>query len=139
MRAIDFREKESKLNEEITEAVKQKMISLGQTEIRMVDHELNSPCINSGAPEHALHTVSDVCLHLGQVTFNIDDQIGGYNIGEIPVDSMIELLGQIEDLDEKDFEEEEDEIKTDDDGNCEFCGEKCFDGEMCDEQQADGF
>ncbi len=31
------------------------------------------------------------------------------------------------------------EIKTDDDGNCVFCGAKCFEGEMCDEQQADGF
>ena len=30
-------------------------------------------------------------------------------------------------------------IKLDDEGRCEYCGEKCFDGEMCDEQQAGGF
>lgn len=32
-----------------------------------------------------------------------------------------------------------DVINTDDNGNCIFCGEECFKGEMCDEQQADGF
>jgi hypothetical protein len=31
------------------------------------------------------------------------------------------------------------EIQKDDDGNCIYCGEKCFEGEMCDEQQAGGF
>jgi|JFJP01.1.fsa_nt_gi hypothetical protein len=34
--------------------------------------------------------------------------------------------------------EGEDCIK-DDEGNCAFCGQKCWEGEMCDEQQGDGF
>jgi len=34
---------------------------------------------------------------------------------------------------------DEDEIEVDDDGDCKYCGERCFDGEMCDEQQAGGF
>jgi hypothetical protein len=34
-----------------------------------------------------------------------------------------------------------DTIRKDDDGNCEFCGQECWKdgGQMCDEQQADGF
>jgi hypothetical protein len=32
-----------------------------------------------------------------------------------------------------------DNLETDDDGNCVYCGGKCFEGEMCDEQQAGGF
>lgn len=31
------------------------------------------------------------------------------------------------------------EYDLDDDGNCRYCGEKCFEGECCDEQQAGGF
>ena len=30
------------------------------------------------------------------------------------------------------------DIAKDDDGNCLFCGDKCFEGEMCDEQQSVG-
>lgn len=29
--------------------------------------------------------------------------------------------------------------ELDDDGNCLYCGQKCFEGECCDEQQAGGF
>jgi hypothetical protein len=32
-----------------------------------------------------------------------------------------------------------DVIDKDDDGNCKYCGQKCWEGEMCDEQQAGGF
>jgi hypothetical protein len=32
-----------------------------------------------------------------------------------------------------------DDCEKDDDGNCVYCGEKCWEGEMCDEQQAGGF
>ena len=32
-----------------------------------------------------------------------------------------------------------DDYEKDDDGNCKYCGQKCFEGEMCDEQQAGGF
>jgi hypothetical protein len=31
------------------------------------------------------------------------------------------------------------EYDTDDDGNCQYCGQKCWEGQMCDEQQAGGF
>jgi hypothetical protein len=31
------------------------------------------------------------------------------------------------------------DLDLDDDGNCKYCGQKCFDGQMCDEQQAGGF
>jgi hypothetical protein len=34
---------------------------------------------------------------------------------------------------------EGDIIEKDDDGNCVYCGQKCWEGEMCDEQQAGGF
>jgi hypothetical protein len=34
---------------------------------------------------------------------------------------------------------EVDEIEKDNEGNCIYCGQKCFDGQMCDEQQAGGF
>ena len=34
---------------------------------------------------------------------------------------------------------EELRIKTDDEGNCIYCGQDCHHGEMCDEQQAGGF
>lgn len=33
----------------------------------------------------------------------------------------------------------ETDIDKDEDGNCLYCGQKCFRGEMCDEQQAGGF
>ena len=36
-------------------------------------------------------------------------------------------------------EELKDKIDLDDDGNCLYCGQDCFNGEMCDEQQAGGF
>jgi len=141
MKALEFREKEIKLNEEIVKVVKEKMIALGRKEIRMSDHELNCPCINSGAPESDLHTISSIELHLGQVTFNIDDQNGGYNSGGVPLDSLIDLLGQIEDLKKEDFEELEDdnflgtmckkytdaEALPDNDGNCSLCGSDCVD------------
>lgn len=32
-----------------------------------------------------------------------------------------------------------DEMDTDDDGNCLYCGYKCWEGDMCDEQKAGGF
>ena len=32
-----------------------------------------------------------------------------------------------------------DEIEMDEDENCIYCGNKCYNGEMCDEQQAGGF
>jgi len=31
------------------------------------------------------------------------------------------------------------ELEIDSDCNCGYCGSKCFEGEMCDEQQAGGF
>ena len=34
---------------------------------------------------------------------------------------------------------EEDNWQKDDDGNCEFCGHKCWEGQGCDEQLAGGF
>ena len=34
---------------------------------------------------------------------------------------------------------EGDEIDVDDKDNCIYCGQKCYEGEMCDEQQAGGF
>lgn len=104
MRAIQFREKESDLTLEVERAIKGKMKALDVDEINMGKLELNCPCINSGAPEHALHTVSSIELNDGQITFNIDDQVGGYNCSEIPLDSSIELLDTIEDLDKEDFE-----------------------------------
>lgn len=36
-------------------------------------------------------------------------------------------------------DDDEDNIEKDDDGNCKYCGQKCWKGEMCDEQQAGGF
>jgi hypothetical protein len=35
--------------------------------------------------------------------------------------------------------DDDEDIETDDDGNCIYCGQKCFEGQMCDEQQAGGF
>lgn len=32
-----------------------------------------------------------------------------------------------------------DEIDINADGNCLYCGQECWDGELCDEQQAGGF
>jgi hypothetical protein len=104
MKAIDFRNKESELSTEVEQAIKEKMLALGVDEINMGMLELNCPCINSGAPEVALHTVSSVELYKEtQVTYNIDDQGSGYNCSEIPLDSLIELLSVIEDLDEEDL------------------------------------
>ena len=40
---------------------------------------------------------------------------------------------------EDDLTPDTDELDLDDDGNCKYCGEKCFEGQMCDEQQAGGF
>ena len=34
---------------------------------------------------------------------------------------------------------EQEELDMDDEGNCLYCGQKCWDGQMCDEQQAGGF
>jgi hypothetical protein len=34
---------------------------------------------------------------------------------------------------------EDKRVEKDSDGNCIYCGQKCYDGEMCDEQQAGGF
>ena len=33
----------------------------------------------------------------------------------------------------------EEDMDLDENSNCLYCGERCFDGEMCDEQQAGGF
>lgn len=104
MKATDFRDKESQLTNEVEKAIKGVLETLGRREINLGTHELNCPCINSGVPEHALHTVGSVTLNKGQINFDIDDQQGGYNCSEIPLDSAIELLSQIEDLDESDFE-----------------------------------
>jgi len=30
-------------------------------------------------------------------------------------------------------------IRIDDAKNCVYCGQRCYEGELCDEQQADGF
>lgn len=35
--------------------------------------------------------------------------------------------------------DEDDNIDKDDNGNCFYCGQKCWEGQMCDEQQAGGF
>jgi len=32
-----------------------------------------------------------------------------------------------------------DRLDKDDEGNCLYCGQKCWQGDMCDEQQAGGF
>jgi hypothetical protein len=37
------------------------------------------------------------------------------------------------------IDNDDDEILMDDEGYCAFCGQKCWEGEMCDEQQAGGF
>lgn len=36
-------------------------------------------------------------------------------------------------------ENQEENLDLDDEGNCLYCGQDCFEGEMCDEQQAGGF
>lgn len=40
---------------------------------------------------------------------------------------------------EEDLYTPDEEVEKDDDGNCVYCGQKCWDGQMCDEQQAGGF
>ena len=37
------------------------------------------------------------------------------------------------------FVSDGEEIDVDKDGNCIYCGKECWDGEMCDDQQAGGF
>jgi hypothetical protein len=37
------------------------------------------------------------------------------------------------------IDEDDEEVEKDDDGNCKYCGQKCWEGQMCDEQQAGGF
>lgn len=34
---------------------------------------------------------------------------------------------------------DENELEKTEDGNCLYCGARCFEGQMCDEQQAGGF
>jgi hypothetical protein len=104
MKAIDFVKKEIELRDEVLQAIKGTLKALDQKEIHMEHHELNCPCINPGAPEHDLHTVSSVSLDEdGQLSFYIDDQQSCYYTSEIPLEAAIELLGQIEDLDDEDF------------------------------------
>jgi len=57
---------------------------------------------------------------------------------------IIDVYGQNDLVDtmtvwEDDLDDGVDTIEKDDDGNCKYCGQKCFEGEMCDEQQAGGF
>lgn len=107
MKAIDFREKEAELCREIMDAILAKIRSLGQIEINMSRHELNCPCINSEAPEHALHTIASVEIDIehtdSKLNFTIDDQALCYKTEMVPLEAAIDLLDQIEDLTKEDF------------------------------------
>ena len=74
------------------------------------------------------------------------------NLDDVPkleaVEGIINLLNELQDaaVDTYGLPENlvfdlhpEDDCEKDDDGNCIYCGQKCWDGEMCDEQQAGGF
>jgi hypothetical protein len=57
---------------------------------------------------------------------------------------IIDVYGQNDHHDtmqvwEEDLEDGTEDMDKDDNGNCLYCGKKCWDGEMCDEQQAGGF
>jgi hypothetical protein len=79
------------------------------------------------------------------------DQYHDSNIAFLQSLSVAELqaMVDIEDDYEEDFDadgevtisdyDDEENCDKDDDGNCLYCGQKCWEGEMCDEQQAGGF
>ena len=57
---------------------------------------------------------------------------------------IIDVYGQNDHHDtmqvwEEDLEDGTEDMNKDDNGNCIYCGQKCWDGQMCDEQQSDGF
>ena len=60
-----------------------------------------------------------------------DEQYYDSNLGFLQSLSLEELQAMCD--------EDLDDCETDDDGNCPYCGQKCWEGEMCDEQQAGGF
>jgi hypothetical protein len=64
------------------------------------------------------------------------------------LEGVISLINEIQDyavdvlgMDENEVFDlhPEDDCEKDDNGNCKYCGQKCWEGEMCDEQQAGGF
>jgi len=69
---------------------------------------------------------------------------GKMMIYKTPEGFIVDVYSQDDEVDtmtiwEDDLTPMPDEYETDDDGNCKYCGEKCWEGEMCDEQQAGGF
>lgn len=57
---------------------------------------------------------------------------------------IIDVYGQNDEVGtmtiwEEDLYTPDEEVEKDDDGNCVYCGQKCWEGQMCDEQQAGGF
>jgi hypothetical protein len=59
------------------------------------------------------------------------------------LEGILELIDSIQDAAVDIYGVEENLVfetyEKDDDGNCLYCGRKCWDGELCDEQQAGGF
>ena len=73
---------------------------------------------------------------------NQQDYLAGYilrkfNFSDDELQNLIERCLTVYDDEMNDGEEIE--IEKDENGNCLYCGKKCFHGEMCDEQQAGGF
>ena len=57
---------------------------------------------------------------------------------------IIDVYGQNDHFDtmqvwEEDLDDGTEDMNKDDNGNCQYCGQKCWEGQMCDEQQAGGF
>jgi len=100
MKAIDFRDKLERVEEEIIKTVKNILKKFEDNQIDFRDYDINCPCINSGAPEHDLHVVSSVHFYENgnSLHFSIDDQQCGYSTEEVPLDVLVDILSEIEDI-----------------------------------------
>lgn len=72
-------------------------------------------------------TEEDISLHIAMIN-RVLERIDVQPQIKMTVDSKVTVI-----------EVKDDEIEKDDDEMCSFCGERCWEGEMCDEQQAGGF
>lgn len=100
MKSIDFRTQLGLIENRVIETVKETLKKFEDFSIDFVDYEINCPCINPGAAEHDLHTVAGVYFYENgnSLHFRIDDQQCGYTLEQIPLEALIDVLDQIEDI-----------------------------------------